>query len=242
MDFTTPGRLNFFFPFLAHEETVIAIHSGNPRSKNKTHKLAQALGGKFSSIEEVEGKNLFSFIRKLDAEQSSKQKLCLVIDFTKKCCNAVDGILSAATKRGEETKVTKATKYPGLADLANAYLAAPSSANLSRFIGEIQSNPTTSTYRRDMLNRFMKILRKHAENSQPSLLESAHRYQRDFRHSGRPIRHNKLIGTTLLVKGLEYDHAIVLEAESMSPRELYVALTRGAKSVTIVTLHTTIPA
>ncbi|CAN7168323.1 AAA family ATPase [Variovorax paradoxus] len=240
-DFTAPGRLNFFFPFLNHEESVIAIHSGNQKSKNKTHKLAQALGGRFSSIEEVEGKELFSFIMKLNAAQTSKQKLCLVIDFAKKCCNAVDGILSAATKRGEEAKVTKATKYPGLIGLANAYLADPSSANLSHFMGTIQSNPDTSTYRRDMLNRFMKILRTHEENCQLSLLESAHLYQRDFRHSGRPIRHNKLIGTTLLVKGLEYDHAIVLEAESMSPKELYVALTRGAKSVTIVTLHKTIP-
>jgi DNA helicase-2/ATP-dependent DNA helicase PcrA len=72
-------------------------------------------------------------------------------------------------------------------------------------------------------------------------LESAHRYQRDFRHSGRPIRHNKLIGTTLLVKGLEYDHAIILEADSMTPKELYVALTRGAKSITIVTLRNVLP-
>ena len=53
---------------------------------------------------------------------------------------------------------------------------------------------------------------------------------------------NKLIGTTLLVKGLEYHHAIILEAESMSPKELYVALTRGAKTITIVSLANTLPA
>lgn len=240
-DFSTPGRLNFFFPFLNHEEAVIAIHSGDQKSKNKTHKLAQALGGRFSSIEEVEGKDLFSFIKKLDAAKSSKQKLCLVIDFAKKCCNAVDGILSAATKRGEEAKATKATKYPDMLGLANGYLADPSSANLLRLVSAIQGNPDTSTYRRDLLNRFMKILRMHQENSALTLLESADRYQRDFRHSGRPIRHNKLIGTTLLVKGLEYDHAIILEADSMTPKELYVALTRGAKSITIVTLHDVLP-
>lgn len=91
------------------------------------------------------------------------------------------------------------------------------------------------------MNRFMKILGTQEETGTLSLLESAQRYQRDFRHSGRPIRHNKLIGTTLLVKGLEYDYAIILEAESMSPKELYVALTRGAKTITIVSLHNTIP-
>lgn len=241
-DFTTPGRLNFFFPYLKHEEAVIAIHSGNPKSKNKTHNLAKSLGGRFSSIEEVEGKDLFRFIKKLEAAKTANHQLCLVIEFAKDCCNAVDGILSAATKRGEHAKATKATKYPELLELANQYLTGPSSPKLARLMTAIQMNAETSIYRRDLLNRFMKVLRLHEHNTALSLMESAQRYQRDFRHSGRPIRHNKLIGTTLLVKGLEYDHAIILEAESMSPKELYVALTRGAKSITIVTLHNTIPA
>lgn len=241
-DFTNPGRLNFFYPFLEHEEAVIAIHSGDQQSKNKTHKLAQSLGGKFSSIEEVEGKELFGFIKKLEAAKTVSQKLCVAIDFAKKCCNAVDGTLSAATKRGEHAKATKATKYPQLLEAANRYLADPSSKSLANFLSSIHRNPETSTYRRDLFNRLTHVLRMHEENPALNLLESANRYQRHFRHSGRPIRHNKLIGTTLLVKGLEYDHAIVLEAESMSAKELYVALTRGAKTVTIVSLTGIAPA
>ena len=87
----------------------------------------------------------------------------------------------------------------------------------------------------------MGVLRTHEENPGLTFTEAANPYQREFRYSGRPIRHNKLIGTTLLVKGLEYDHAIVLEAESMTSKDLYVALTRGAKSVTIVTVSGAIP-
>jgi DNA helicase-2/ATP-dependent DNA helicase PcrA len=34
---------------------------------------------------------------------------------------------------------------------------------------------------------------------------------------GRPINHKKLIGTTLLVKGLEYDHVIILDADVILP-------------------------
>ena len=240
-DFTNPKRLNFFYKFLEHEEAVIAIHSGNQRSKNKTHKLAQSLGGKFSSIEEVEAKTMFSFIKKIEAAKETNLKLCLAINFAKECCTAVEGVFSAATKRGDHAKLTKATKYPELLEIANNYLANTSSLNLEKFLTAIKENQETSTYRRDLLNRFIKVLRTHHENQELSLLESAQRYQREFRHSGRPIRHNKLIGTTLLVKGLEYSHAIILEAESMSPKELYVALTRGAKSITIVTLKSSIP-
>ncbi|MHA6492259.1 UvrD-helicase domain-containing protein [Pseudomonas borbori] len=240
-DFTNPKRLNLFYKFLDYEEAVIAIHAGDQRSKNKTHKLALLLRGKFSSIEEVEGKDLFIFIKKFEGALTPAKKLLLVIDFLKKCFNSIDGILTATTKRGERAKLTKATKYPDVLAAANDFLTEPTSKKLSHLITTIQLNPETSAYRRDLLNRWMKVLRIHEENTDLSLMESAQRFQRDFRHAGRPIRHNKLIGTTLLVKGLEYPHAIILEADAMTPKELYVALTRGAKSITIVSLKSVIP-
>lgn len=39
---------------------------------------------------------------------------------------------------------------------------------------------------------------------------------------------------TLLVKGREYDHAVILDADSLNARDLYVVMTRGAKSLTII--------
>ena len=42
------------------------------------------------------------------------------------------------------------------------------------------------------------------------------------------------VGTTLLVKGLEFHHAVVLDADAYDAKNLYVALTRGAKSLTVV--------
>lgn len=41
------------------------------------------------------------------------------------------------------------------------------------------------------------------------------------------------IGSTLLLKGLETDHCLILDAGQMNQQNLYVALSRGAKSVTI---------
>jgi len=63
-----------------------------------------------------------------------------------------------------------------------------------------------------------------------------------MRHSGRPINHRKLIGTTLLVKGLEYDHAFILDADSLDAKDLYVAMTREAKSLTIIGTGRHLPA
>ena len=41
------------------------------------------------------------------------------------------------------------------------------------------------------------------------------------------------IGSTLLLKGLETDHCLILDAGQMNHQNLYVALSRGAKSVTV---------
>jgi AAA domain len=240
-DFTNQKRLKVFYEFLDTDEAVIAIHSGGQKSKNKTHKLAQALTGRFSSLEEVEGKELHSFVKKIERAKTPGERLLIVINFAKKCCNAVDRVLCAATKRGVAGKTTRTTKYPRILDAANRYLASDSNSDMASFLTLIKDNAETSTYRRDLLNRLMGVFRLHEENGDLNLTQAAKRYQREFRYSGRPIRHNKLIGTTLLVKGLEYHHAIVLEAESLSPKELYVALTRGAKTITIVTKAHAIP-
>lgn len=240
-DFSTPGRLNLFYEFLKGNDSVIAIHTGDPRSKNKTHRLAKALAGKFSSIEEIEGKELFAFIAKLEACATAKARLVCVIDFSKKCFSSVGDVLSAGATRGEYTKITKATRFPAISNASNSFLDESSSTNLAAFISALQKNPQTQACRRDLLNRLMNVLSMQMSDPHLSLVEAAKKYQREFRYSGRPIRHQRLVATTLLIKGLEYQHAIVLEAESFSPKELYVALTRGAKSVTIVTLAKEIP-
>jgi DNA helicase IV len=51
----------------------------------------------------------------------------------------------------------------------------------------------------------------------------------------------RCIGSTLLVKGLEFDHAIVLRAPDWQDgwgthKDVYVSLTRGAKSTTLIDL------
>ncbi len=37
-----------------------------------------------------------------------------------------------------------------------------------------------------------------------------------------------------LIKGLEFDHSIVLDADVLNAKELYVAMTRGTKSLTVI--------
>jgi len=218
-------------------DTVIAIHKGSQEYKAKCHKLSRNLGGRFSSIEEVEGKDLFSFIRKVERAHSDSARLKEAVEFAKRCMTAVEQNLPAGTVRGDHVNIRANTRNPEAARKANAYLAAPGSAAMSGFLMALKETQGIAIVRADLFYRALGVLEKHALHPDLSLAEAAEKYHGEFRYKGRPIGRRKLVGTTLLVKGLEFDHAIVLDAASLSKKELYVALTRGARSLTIISTN-----
>jgi hypothetical protein len=216
------------------DETVIAIHKGSQEYKARCHALAKTVGGRFSSIEEIEGKAAFSFIRKYEKARTNQRRLKEIIGFAGDCMTAVNASLPAATLRGEAAKIQDKTRNPVAATAANAYLANPTSNTTAEFLLALKAIDGVKITRADLFGRVTDILRKHALHPQLTLAQVAEKYHAEFRYKGRPSGRRKLIGTTLLVKGLEFDHAIVLDADSLSRKELYVAITRGAKSLTII--------
>ena len=241
-EFLAHKQYNSLMGLLGHDESVIALHGGDQMSKNKTHDLALRVGGRFSSIEEVEGKVLHSFVKKLGGAKTSKAGFLLAVEFAKKCFTGVAKALTAGTQKGEVAKQTKSTKYPLVLHAANAYLNNPTSTHLRAFFLALKANPETSAYRRDLLYRFLNVLKIHVDGVVENLTEAANKYQRDMRNTGRPISHRKLIGTTLLVKGLEYEHAVILDADTLDVKDLYVAMTRGSKTLTIIGAERYLPA
>jgi DNA helicase-2/ATP-dependent DNA helicase PcrA len=216
------------------QESVIAIHKGSQEYKFKCHALAKNLAGRFSSIEEIEGKAIFSFVEKIQRARTDRAKLKLVLALAHQCMTAVTASLPSATARGEQTVIRENTRNPRIAHAANAFLADPQSSAMLALLLTLKGTDGVQITRADLFNRMIGILRNHVLHPQHSLTEAAEIYQAEFRYRGRPVGRRKLIATTLLVKGLEFDHAIILDAVSLSKRELYVALTRAARSLTII--------
>ena len=213
---------------------VIAIHKGHQRYKAKCHHLARNIGGRFSSIEEIEGRELFGFIRRFSSAQTNQMQLKVLVALARNCMTSVGNNLPAPTSRGEHTRIRTNTKNPAVALAANKFLADSSTVNMVGFLDSLKALPDVYRIRADLFNRVTGVLKKQLLQPDITLRDAAERYQSEFRHRGRPVGRRRLIGTTLLVKGLEFDHAIVLDAMSLSRRELYVALTRGARSLTII--------
>jgi hypothetical protein len=177
---------------------------------------------------------VFSFIDKYEKAGTNQKRLKEVLGFAGLCMTGVKASLPAPTLRGEQAQIQSNTKNPLAAKFANTCLANPTSSAVAGFLTALRAIPEVQLTRADLFHRVLAIARKHALHPQLTLRQAAEKYHAEFRHKGRPTGRRKLIGTTLLVKGLEFDHAIVLDADSLSRKELYVAMTRGAKSLTII--------
>ena len=53
------------------------------------------------------------------------------------------------------------------------------------------------------------------------------------RHKGRYIN-RRAVGSTLLIKGLEFDRVLVIDADRLSTEGLYVAMTRARVSLAVM--------
>ena len=97
--------------------------------------------------------------------------------------------------------------------------------NIASLIEAIEIIPDMKVYRKDFLHDICNALRD-ADRLGVSAAESIERNRNILRRKGRKIQ-GKVIGTTLLTKGLEFDTVVVLNAHRFNDiRHLYVALTR----------------
>lgn len=72
-----------------------------------------------------------------------------------------------------------------------------------------------------------------AETDECTVAEALVRTRNHARIAGRRPS-DRVVSRPLLVKGLEYDHVVILDPSRYSAQELYVALSRGSRSVTVI--------
>jgi hypothetical protein len=81
-------------------------------------------------------------------------------------------------------------------------------------------------YRRELWNEMKRVIANH-EVGGSRLSEVAWMQRSRASVVGRPVE-KRVVSRILLVKGLEFDHAVVLNADTLNAKELYVAMTRGS--------------
>lgn len=108
-----------------------------------------------------------------------------------------------------------------------------SRSNLLNLFEFLPKNDGAKVYRMDAYKALLESLKLSVSDPAKTISESAAIIREQRRHRGDKRIPTRAIGSTLLLKGLEAEHVLILNADTMTRQHLYVALSRGSKSVTV---------
>ena len=115
---------------------------------------------------------------------------------------------------------------------ALAFKAAPCPAATVALLVEIGKEAGVRTHRPAVLRAGIKALQS-CDNTQGNRFhDTAVRAREQNRLLGRPLP-KRAVGSTVLLKGLEADVSVILDAADLDARNLYVAMPRGSKRLVV---------
>jgi hypothetical protein len=187
-------------------------------------------------MEEVECKDLLTWCGKLQAS-AGMATVRLVLQFAFECMTSKPSCLTELEKlldKGELPSDRKLKDHAPLKEAARSVADSGGVSAIGLMLQAISKIPGVTLYRRELYREMQSVMRNHPQSSMDSLPGTAWRIRDRGRHFDRPLD-RRLVSRTLLVKGLEFDHAVLVDAEEFEDaKNLYVALTRASKSLTVM--------
>jgi hypothetical protein len=199
-------------------------------------KVAARTNGAYGMMEELEGKFMREFAAVID-EGNAQRIAVATVKFAKDCISRIADKLNpaVATKLGKGQSVTTLRRPGAERQLAllSGLLTDASPARVLDTLRSIAELPDGRLYRREAWRDTLQALRIVIAGGDITVTEALGRVRNRARIIGRASE-RRVVSRPLLIKGLEYDHAIVLNAERLTATELYVALSRGRRSLTVL--------
>lgn len=201
--------------------TVLII--GDSRRPPSQQEFASQTPGAVT-VEAVDLKDLVQFSRVLDF--AHPDALVKVVTFASSVMTNVGpadllrrvDIIERGTGRRDPSDVERA---------AISFKTAPCPAATIALLVEIGKDAGVRTHRPAVLRAGIKALQSCDGSEGNSFYEAAMRSREQSRLLGRPLP-KRAVGSTLLLKGLEADVSVILDASDLNARNLYVAMTRGS--------------
>lgn len=201
---------------------------------NEIPPLGRAFAKRRAAVHEaVELPDLVALGGKLAERTHSAEHLLLVIDYVAETTTQVKkSQVNTLIRRLAKDGIAGSGTHPVYAT-ARAYIDTPHGPALTAFVRALIAMPNSATHRPTLLHTFLEAL--HALGTQPlTEVPDAIRRTIDARRHTSPPTNGITIGSTLRVKGLEYDHVILNDpARVPSAEHLYVALSRARRHITL---------
>jgi hypothetical protein len=161
----------------------------------------------------------------------------------KKCYVGYPKLNQAVLNRLQKGKVVSGLTRPGLERTLAALdsvLSNPTFETLSISMRAIRAAKEAQLHSREAWNDIATALGHCGSETERSPKDELGRVRDRLRHSGRRPA-GRVVSRTVLIKGLEYDHVIISDLDRLTDHcNLYVALTRARKTITIIGSNATI--
>jgi UvrD/REP helicase N-terminal domain len=217
------------------EDGCVLILADATKPKQQRRFASQTPGAVVA--ENVDMRDLVDFAEALDLDD--RDVLGTVVNFASSVMINVGG--DDLLARVESLKSGRTRRAPSETEKAALeFSQAPSYAGAGNLLAAISRDAGVRTHRPPVLRGCHKMLQLCAVEEGPTAYEAAVQVREQARVIGRPLA-KRTVGSTLLLKGLEADVAVILNPELMDRQHLYVAMTRGARKLVICsdshTLH-----
>jgi hypothetical protein len=214
-------------------ETVIVINSS--RDRDGRHRIARG-GYGLSVVERADLPDLLSWAARLDNAISTTRSW-QVIQFAQDVMTGIDS--PAILRRLSDIRHGVATR--SASDEERALLSVDTSSGGAGIASTLQqiARPRERVLFRHELFEAMCQTANMATDSR-SLMSAAMKVVEQRAMGGR-ILPRRAVGSTLLLKGLEADHAVVFDADTMSHADLYVAISRASRTLTVISNSWVLP-
>ena len=211
-------------PPIADGRVLIIADSRNRAAQQKF--ASQTPGA--STVEAVDLQDLIAFASGFDV--GSPNALGQLLTLAQNVMTNVG--VAELTRRLESLARGTARNPPTDAESrALAFRHEPSVAAAAALLSELRALPNVRVHRPAILYGVLKALREASSGTVP-LAEAARRVREENRLLGRPLP-KRAVGSTLLLKGLEAEVAVLLNTEGMTAQNLYVAMTRGSMRLVV---------
>lgn len=211
---------------IGQEQTVLII--GDARNPRGRHQVTSQTPGA-TAVEAVDLGDLMGFARHFNV--GAANALEQLVHFASELMTQVGA--ANLLGRVETIRQGRARTPPTPAEAAAvAFTEAPSLNGALQLLHELEHQPNARVFRPEMFNCCRSAMRAAAAGGGMTLLDAVLQARERNRHLGRPIS-RRAVGSTLLLKGLEADVAVILHPDLMDAPNLYVALTRGARRLVV---------
>ncbi|MBS9403703.1 AAA family ATPase [Halomonas sp. TRM85114] len=212
------------------EGTLVVV--AQSASEGSRASIAKTLAKqKFAVVEPVSCKPLAKHSKSIE-QADDAQRLQRVLDFVRLCVVGVQADFANSVKAHQEGRRAGRTKYGNLIDIGNRVAKANGMPHVLDLVEGLLARDDVFPYRRELLSMMLSALRTSRATGAP-LSEAAADVEAKARHLGRHLA-RRSVGSTLLLKGLEFEHVIIVEYDGMTKEDWYVALTRATQSVTVL--------